>query len=67
MSATLSRVIEVTVSPTGETTVQTKGFVGPSCQDASRFLERTLGERITETLTPEYHQPQSTHDQIQQR
>ena len=61
------RTIEITVDSKGEATVQTKGVVGPSCQDATRLLESALGERITETITPEYHQSQSTQDQIQQR
>jgi hypothetical protein len=35
----MSRIIEITVSPTGETTVQTKGYVGSDCIAASRFVE----------------------------
>ena len=34
--------IEIIVSPTGETNVQTKGFAGSSCRDASAFLEKAL-------------------------
>ena len=30
--------IEITVSPTGATTLETKGFAGSSCRDASEFL-----------------------------
>ena len=55
MSST-PRTIEVLVSPTGETTVQTRGFAGPACRDASRFVERALGERTAERLTAEFHQ-----------
>ena len=61
MSNTTStrQVIEITVSPAGEAVVQTKGFAGPSCRDASRFVEQALGERAAETLTAEfYQQPQ---------
>ena len=39
----MSQIIEVTVSPQGETTVQTRGFAGGDCLDASRFLEQALG------------------------
>ncbi len=50
------RTIEITVSPTGQTAVQTKGFVGQSCRDASKFIEQALGQRTGETLTAEFHQ-----------
>lgn len=50
------RIIEIIVSPTGQTNVQTKGFVGGECRDASKFLEEVLGQRVNETLTAEFHQ-----------
>jgi len=51
-----SRIIEITVSPTGQTSVQTKGFTGTSCQEASRFVEQALGNRQSEERTAEYYQ-----------
>lgn len=48
--------IEIIVSPAGESTVQTHGFRGDSCREASKFIEQTLGKRTSETLTAEYHQ-----------
>jgi hypothetical protein len=48
--------IEIIVSPTGQTTVQTKGFTGSSCRDASKFIEKALGQQTSETLTAEFHQ-----------
>jgi hypothetical protein len=45
----MSRVIEVIVSPQGETTVQTKGYAGANCQQASKFLEQSLGVVTSET------------------
>ena len=56
------QTIEVIVSPTGETSVQTKGFAGSSCRDASKFIEDALGQRAGERLTSEFHQ---TADQQQ--
>ena len=50
----MSRVIEVLVSPTGEAKVQTRGFTGAACQQATRALETALGGRQSETLTAEY-------------
>ena len=51
-----SQTIEITVSPTGQTQVQTKGFAGGECREASRFVEESLGQRVSETLTAEFHQ-----------
>ncbi len=50
------KTIEIIASPTGETTVQTKGFAGSSCRDASKFIEQALGQRTGERLTAEFHQ-----------
>ena len=36
----MTQTIEVIVSPTGETKIETKGFIGSSCRDASRFIEQ---------------------------
>jgi hypothetical protein len=52
------RTIEIIVSPKGETTVTTKGFTGSTCRDASKFVERALGQRTDERLTAEFHQVQ---------
>lgn len=57
------QTIEIMVSPTGATTVQTKGFVGSSCREASRFLEQALGTQASERLTPEFHQAAQTRQQ----
>ncbi len=51
----MSKIIEVTVSPKGETTIQTKGFTGEQCRDATRSLEAALGVRTREQLTSEFH------------
>jgi hypothetical protein len=47
--------IEIIVSPVGQTTVQTKGFVGSVCRDASRLLELALGQPAGERLTAEFY------------
>jgi hypothetical protein len=51
----MTQLIEVTVSPTGETRVETKGFAGASCRKASRALEAALGVRQAEQLTAEFY------------
>lgn len=58
------RTIEIIVQPDGQTQVQTKGFAGPACRQASEFLEKVLGQRTGEQLTAEFHQQteqQQTH------
>ena len=49
------QTIEVIVSPTGETRIETKGFSGAACQEASRFLESALGAKTSERLTAEHY------------
>ena len=52
-------LIEIVVSPTGQVRVETRGFAGTSCQAASEFIEKALGQRASETRTAEFYQPQS--------
>ena len=49
------KTIEITVSVKGETQVETKGFTGSECREASKFLESALGKAAGETLKPEFH------------
>jgi hypothetical protein len=60
-------VIQIIISPKGETTVQTKGFVGDTCREASKFIEEALGMRTGEQLTAEFHQTESVHQENRQR
>lgn len=56
----MDKKIIITVSPAGETTVQTHGYTGPACKDASRFIEEAIGEKTAEQLTPDYHRTDTT-------
>ena len=60
------QTIEITVTPAGQTTVETRGFNGTSCRQASEFLERALGQRTGEQLTSEFFQSQSQQQQQQE-
>jgi hypothetical protein len=60
------KTIEVTVSPVGETRVETRGFTGGACREASRFVERALGARTAEALTAEFHQGQEARQDLRQ-
>lgn len=62
----MNRIIEITISPTGETKLETKGFAGAGCQDATKLLESALGIRTSEQLTAEYYAQHSTHTQAQE-
>lgn len=52
----MSKIIEIVISPKGETTVTTKGFTGGECREASKFVEQALGQRTGERLTGEFYQ-----------
>lgn len=54
------KTIDVIVSPVGETRIEAMGFVGSSCQDATRALETALGVRQGEQRKAEFYQSQPT-------
>lgn len=56
----MARVIEVIISPQGETTLETKGFFGSGCLEASKFLEQSLGVAATERKTPDFYRTTDT-------
>ncbi len=59
--------IEITVSPQGETRLETKDFEGSSCREASRFLEQALGRQTAEQLTGEFFATDQASQANQQR
>ena len=63
----MSRIIEIIVSPKGETTVTTRGFAGAACREASKFIEDALGQRIAENVTAEFYHSQAAEQRQQQR
>jgi DUF2997 family protein len=62
----VSKTIEITVGPKGETKIETKGFSGPECRLASEFVEQALGQRSAEQLTAEFYQDQKTRQDLRQ-
>ena len=62
----MTRIIEVMISPTGETKIETKGFSGSSCQAASQSLEQALGVRQAERLTAEFHAQETSRQQLEE-
>jgi hypothetical protein len=63
----MTRTIEITISPKGETSVQTRGFAWQSCRDGSKFIEQARGQRIEEHLTAEFHHTHEAEQHQQQR
>jgi hypothetical protein len=62
----MPRTIEVTVSPQGEVAVQTKGYAGADCLQASKFLEQALGAATADHKTSEFYQTAPAQQQVQQ-
>jgi len=60
----MARIIEVLVSPKGETTLQTKGYSGGDCLSASKFLEDALGIKTQDQKTTEFYQTQTTQQTV---
>lgn len=63
----MMKTIEIIVAPDGKTTVQTRGFVGSSCQDASRSIEQALGKLTREERTAEFYQTQPVEQSQEQQ
>jgi hypothetical protein len=61
------KTIEIIVTKEGQTSVQTKGFSGASCRDASRLIEQALGKVAEDKLTAEFYQTESVRESQQQR
>ena len=61
------KTIEIIVDREGRTTVETKGFTGGECRQASRFVEVALGVAVVDTPTAEAFQNQAQPNRIDQR
>ena len=53
------KTIEIIVSPDGSSRLETKGFSGSQCREASRLLEQAIGAKQSDTPTAEMHQTAS--------
>jgi hypothetical protein len=60
------KLIEIFVLPNGQTKVQTKGFAGGDCREASKFLESALGHVTSDKLTAEFFHAQRTEQTLRQ-
>lgn len=62
----MSQTIEVTISPQGETRIETRGFTGAACREATRAVEAALGIRTSEQLTSEFYATSQLSEQQRQ-
>jgi hypothetical protein len=60
------KTIEIIVQPDGQTKVETKGFTGSECRQASEFLEKALGQRTSEQLTAEFYAKASEQENVRE-
>jgi len=60
----MTRIIEIIVTAKGEATLQTKGFLGSACREASKFIEQALGQRLDERFTAECHTQQTNPQRL---
>jgi hypothetical protein len=60
------KIIEITVDPQGQAKIETRGFTGGECREASKFIEQALGQRTDEKLTADFYQAQSSEQQLKQ-
>jgi Protein of unknown function (DUF2997) len=60
------KIIEITVDSKGQSKVETRGFTGGECREASKFIEQALGSQIGEKLTAEFYQGQAIDQQLKQ-
>ena len=63
----MNKRIEIVVDAKGSTTIETKGFAGGECIEASRFIEQALGSTVKERKTAEFHTGTSVQAQQDQR
>lgn len=61
------KTIEILIDPEGQATLQTKGFTGSSCRQASKFLEAALGQAMRDERTADHYQAPVTKNLQQER
>jgi len=59
----LNKRIEIIVDSQGNSQVETKGFAGSECVEASKFIEQALGKQTETRTTPEFFHVQTAQQQ----
>ena len=63
----MQKTIEIVIDPAGAARIQTKGFAGTACRDASKLLEQALGTVSSESPTAEMYQAATRAEPVRQR
>lgn len=62
----MSKRIVITIDPKGNSQVETKGFAGSECIEASKFVESALGSQANLRTTAEFFQSRNVQQQKEQ-
>ena len=57
--------IEIIVDAKGNSKVETKGFSGSECVEASKFVEQALGKKTASRTTAEFYQSANAQNRIE--
>ena len=63
----MNKTITIIIAPDGKTKIETHGYTGSSCREASRFLEDALGTGTVERLKSEYFIDENTNLQNEEQ
>jgi hypothetical protein len=61
------RIIQIIIDPAGQTHIETQGFAGASCREASKRLEEAMGIVKSDTPTVELYQQTTSQVAMQQK
>lgn len=61
------RYIEVIIKPDGTPVIEGKGFSGPDCIQATKYLEDALGAKTSDQRTKEFYTKQKSKEQLKQK
>ena len=57
--------VEIIVDPQGNSKVETKGFSGRECVEASKFVEQALGKETASRTTAEFFATSANQNTVQ--
>ena len=57
--------VEIIVDPKGNSKVETKGFSGSECVEASKFIEQALGKETASRTTAEFFAASANRSTVQ--
>lgn len=63
----MSKEIIIKFDNEGNSTIETQGFKGKDCTDASEFIEKSLGKKTNDKKKREYYQKNDNKNKIRRR